>query len=185
MVRDREREGFYKVNRKKEYAMGKKMLGLLLAVGLVIPAGLASAEDAVIATGKKVKFDYTLTVGTETVETTTGKEPLAYTQGQGQLIPGLEKALEGMKVGDAKTVVVKPEEGYGLSRPEAVREFPIEKFPQGMTPAVGMILEMQDESGNSYPATVSEVNEKTVKLDFNHPLAGKELKFDVKIVSIE
>lgn len=144
-----------------------------------------SATHRAEAQAKKVKFDYTLTVGTEEVETTAGKEPLEYTPGQGQLIPGLEKAMEGMNVGESKTIVVKPEDGYGLPKAEALREFPLEKFPEAMAPQVGMVFEMQDEAGNSYPATVREIKDKIVILDFNHPLAGKELSFNVKIVSIE
>ena len=101
------------------------------------------------------------------------------------MIPGLEKEMEGMKVGETKKVVVMPAEGYGEVNSQLVREFDKSKMPADMTPAKGMILEMQDEEGNSYPAMISEVKDKTVMLDFNHPLAGKELTFDVKIVSVE
>ena len=159
---------------------------MLLVIGLVLPAGLVKAQDTT-ANGpeKKTKFDYTLTVNNEVVETTTGKAPLEYTPGKGQLIPGLEKEMEGMKPGDTKIIVVKPEDGYGNPKADAIREFPLEKFPQGMEPKVGMVFEMQDEGGNSYPATIKEIKDKVVVLDFNHPLAGKELTFDVKIVSVE
>ncbi|MBF0123470.1 MAG: peptidylprolyl isomerase [Candidatus Omnitrophica bacterium] len=159
---------------------------MLLAMGLVFPAGMVKAADTVVsASEKKIKFDYTLTVDNEVVETTTGKTPLEYTPGKGQLIPGLEKEMEGMKPGDTKTVVVKPEDGYGMPKDDGVREYPLEKFPQGMEPQVGMVFEMQDEGGNSYPATIKEIKDKIVILDFNHPLAGKELTFEVKVVSIE
>ena len=166
--------------------MKKGFVVMLLAMGLVFPAGrVKAADDAASAPEKKIKFDYTLTVDKEVVETTIGKTPLEYEPGKGQLIPGLEKEMEGMKPGDTKTIVVKPEDGYGMPKTDAVREYPLEKFPQGMEPKVGMVFEMQDEAGNSYPATVKEIKDKVVILDFNHPLAGKELTFDVKIVSIE
>jgi FKBP-type peptidyl-prolyl cis-trans isomerase 2 len=158
---------------------------ILLAAGFFLSTGFAHAEDAVIAVGKKVKFDYTLTVDKEVVETSQGKQPLEYHPGRGELIPGLEKEMLGLKVGDSKTVVVKPEEGYGLVRQDAFREFDRAKLPKDVIPQVGMVLEMQDEGGNSFPASIAEVNEKTLKLNFNHPLAGKELKFDVKVVGIE
>ncbi|MBF0620235.1 MAG: peptidylprolyl isomerase [Candidatus Omnitrophica bacterium] len=164
--------------------MGKGLLTTLAAVLFMVGAVAVHAEGQVIAKGKQVKFDYTLTVDNEKVETTEGKQPLEYIQGEGQLIPGLEKALDGLKAGDVKTVMVKPEEGYGMPDPKAVREFDKEKFPKDIVPKVGMILEMQDPQGQSYPAQVKEMKEKTVLLDFNHPLAGKELKFDVKIVSV-
>ena len=157
----------------------------VLVAAIVLPAGIVFAEDVVIGPGKKVSFDYTLTVDGQKVETTEGKEPLSYNHGRGELVVGLEKALAGLKVGDVKTVVVKPEEGYGLVRQDAFREFDRAKLPKDVIPKVGMILEMQDQSGTSYPAAISEVTDKTIKLNFNHPLAGKELKFDVKIVAIQ
>ncbi|MEI6437836.1 MAG: peptidylprolyl isomerase [Candidatus Omnitrophota bacterium] len=162
-----------------------KLLGLLLASMFCLTTGVVHAEDAVVAAGKKIKFDYTLTVDKEVVETSQGKTPLEYNPGRGELIPGLEKEMLGMKVGESKTVVVKPEDGYGLVREDAFRDFDRAKMPKDVEPKVGMVLEMQDESGTSFPAAVAEVNDKTVKLNFNHPLAGKELKFDVKVVAIE
>jgi FKBP-type peptidyl-prolyl cis-trans isomerase SlyD len=156
-----------------------------LAAGVLLSAGFAHAEDALVAIGKKVKFDYTLTVDDKLVETSKGKSPLEYNPGRGEIISGLEKELMGLKAGDAKTVVVKPEEGYGVLRADAFREFDRSQLPKGMDPKVGMMLEMQDEKGTSFPAKLAEVKEKTVKLDFNHPLAGKTLTFDVKVVSVE
>ncbi len=162
-----------------------KMLGLLLAVGFCLTTGFAHAEDMVVAAGKKIKFDYTLTVDKNVVETSQGKQPLEYNPGRGELIAGLEKEMLGMKVGESKTVIVKPQDGYGLVREDAFRDFDRSKLPKDVEPKVGMVLEMQDENGTAFPASVAAVNEKTVRLDFNHPLAGKELKFDVKVVSIE
>jgi FKBP-type peptidyl-prolyl cis-trans isomerase 2 len=153
----------------------------ILGAGFVF----AQTSDKAVADGMKVKFDYTLTVGTEQVETTKGKEPLEYVHGQKMLIPGLEKELVGMKAGDEKTVIVKSEDAYGPVRPEALREVENTKLPKEITPKVGMVLEMQDPQGNAYPAVVKEVKDKTFVLDFNHPLAGKELKFDVKIVAVD
>ena len=164
--------------------MNKFSVGLLASVFL-LSTGLVFADDAVVAIGKKVKFDYTLTVNKEVVETSLGKQPLEYNPGRGELIPGLENELLGMKAGDSKVVVVKPEDGYGLVREDAFRDFALDKLPQGLTPQAGMILEMQDEGGKSFPAVISEVNEKSIKLDFNHSLAGKELVFDVKVLAIE
>ncbi len=163
--------------------MNRKLGVLLLMLGLVFPvaSGWAAEGDA----ANVVRFDYTLTVDNEEVESTAGKTPLEYTPGLGQLIPGLEEEMAGMKAGDAKTIVVKPEDGYGLIREDALREFPLDQFPEGMAPQVGMIFEMEDDAGNAYPATVKEIRDNVVLLDFNHPLAGKELTFDVKIVSVE
>ena len=165
--------------------MSKKFMAGLVVCGMLLMPSLLRAEDAVITKGKHVKFDYTLTVDNEVVETTKDKEPLAYDQGQGMLIVGLEKQLEGMKVGEEKKVVVSPEEGYGVPEPKLVREFEKSKFPADMAPVKGMVVEMQDPQGQPYPATITEVKDTVVMLDFNHPLAGKTLTFDVKIGSIE
>jgi len=169
---------------KKEKGMKRLVLGVMVA-GLIAATTSVFAEDMVVAKGKKVAFDYTLTVDKETVETTQGKQPLEYVQGEGMLIPGLEREMEGMKAGDAKTVTVKPEDGYGTVNAQLVREFDKSKLPADMKPEKGMVLEMQDPQGNAYPCTITEVKDKSVMLDFNHPLAGKELTFDVKVVSVQ
>lgn len=165
------------------------LMGMFAGLASVFVLGTgfvhAQAADKTVADGMKVKFDYTLTVGTEQVETTKGKEPLEYVHGTNMLIPGLEKQLTGMKAGDTKVVTVRSEDAYGPVRPEALREIEKTKLPPEITPEVGMVLEMQDPEGNAYPAIVKEVKDKTFILDFNHPLAGKELKFDVKVVGVE
>ena len=163
----------------------KNLFVTVLAAVLFLSVSFAHAEDAVVAAGKKIKFDYTLTVDKEVIETSNGKQPLEYNPGRGELIPGLEKELLGMKAGQSKTVVVQPEDGYGVIRADALREFDKDKLPKDMTPKVGMSLEMQDEKGTTFSAKIVEVMDKKVKLDFNHRLAGKVLTFDVKVVSIE
>lgn len=149
------------------------------------PAKLVD-PNATIENGKKVKFDYTLKVEGQEVETSIGKEPLEYTQGEGKIIPGLEKALEGMKVGEQKTVKVSPEDGYGQPNAEAKKDFPKSTFPADFNPEKGTVIEMQDPEGNVMPGQISEIKaDGSVTIDFNHPLAGKTLEFDVKIVGIE
>lgn len=163
--------------------MRSLIMGLFVA-GVLATTVTANAEDAVIAKGKQVKLDYTLTVDGQQIETTQGKQPLEFTQGEGMLIPGLEKELEGMKAGDSKQVVVKPEDAYGMPNDQLVKEFDKAKLPEGMKAEKGMVLEMVDPQGNAYPCTVTEVKDKTMMLDFNHPLAGKTLTFDVKVAAV-
>ena len=179
------RDGMRKAKKSERIFLMRGLLALVTAAAIMLPSGRLLAEDVLVGPGKKVAFDYTLTVDGQKVESTDGKTPLSYTPGRGEIISGLEKELLGLKVGDAKTVKVKPDDGYGLVRQDAFREFDRTKLPKDMVPKAGMILEMQDEKGDSYPAAVSEVKDKTVKLDFNHPLAGKELTFDIKIVSVQ
>jgi FKBP-type peptidyl-prolyl cis-trans isomerase SlyD len=100
------------------------------------------------------------------------------------MIPGLEKELTGMKIGAEKHVTVKPEEGYGKLNPKAVQEIPKEKIPPNAL-KIGAVLVGTDKNGSPIPMTVREIKEKTVVMDLNHPLAGKTLVFDVKVVDIE
>ncbi len=155
----------------------------LLVLLVATPAG--AQPKAAIEKGSTVKIDYTLKDDKgEVLDSNSGKEPLAFTQGAQQIIPGLDKALLGMKVGDTKKVVVKPEEGYGKVDPKAEAEVPREALPEGAA-VVGTRLMARGQDGNPHPVTVKVVKDKTVVLDLNHPLAGKTLVFDIKVVSIE
>jgi FKBP-type peptidyl-prolyl cis-trans isomerase SlyD len=156
---------------------------------LYSPAHLAAAEksknDRVIKDGMMVSLEYTLkSPDGKVMETSKGREPLRYIHGQKMMIPGLEKELTGMKVGGEKHVTVKPEDGYGKINPNAVQEIPKEKIPpNGLK--VGALLAAKSPEGMVVPMTVRQIKEKTVVLDMNHPMAGKTLVFDVKVVDIQ
>ncbi len=143
------------------------------------------AADKVITKGKSVAFDYTLTVDGQVIDSSSGKQPLQYVHGSGAIIPGLEKQLEGLKVGDEKSVTVAPQDGYGMLDPNGFREVPKTNLPPNVTPKAGMVLEMKSSQGQTFPAMIAEVKAESVVLNFNHPLAGKELHFLVKIVDIK
>lgn len=136
-----------------------------------------------IKEGSKAKFDYTLTVDGKVADTSAGRGPLEYTHGAGMIIPGLEKELLGMKVGDKKTVTVKPEEGYGLVLQEAIKRVPKEAISNANELKVGDMVGASN-GGHTFRAVVKEIGEKEITLDFNHPLAGKKLVFDVEIKEI-
>ena len=136
-----------------------------------------------IKEGSKVKFDYTLTVDGKVVDTSAGRGPLEYTHGAGHIIKGLEKELAGMNVGDKKTVVVKPEEGYGLVLEEAIRRVPKTAVGGADQLKVGDMVGASN-AGHTFRAVVKEITDNEVVLDFNHPLAGKTLNFDVEIKEI-
>ena len=137
----------------------------------------------IIAIGSAVKFHYTLTVEAQIVESSVQGEPLAYVQGEGQMIRGIEKALEGMKAGEKKSFILSAEEGYGLFDPEALLEVPLEKLPEsGNVP--GSVLSVRDAEGHQMHAIVKDVRGEIAILDFNHPLAGKILEFDVEIIEV-
>ena len=162
-----------------------KILFFICVFALGIGVSPSRAEAPKVENGKKIKFNYTLKVEGQVVESTEGKEPLEYTHGEGQLIPGLASQLEGMHVGDQKTVVVKPEDAYGQVNPEAIQELPKTSFPADFKPKEGMVVELKGPEGDVLPAVIMEIKDQTIVLNFNHPLAGKTLEFDVKIVSIE
>ncbi|MDT7044287.1 peptidylprolyl isomerase [Candidatus Nitronereus thalassa] len=147
---------------------------------------LAQAPQALtISHGKEVSLEYTLRLeDKKIVDTNVAAEPLVFTQGSMQIIPGLEKRLEGMAVGQEKQVVVTPEEGYGPVNPQAIIEVPKEQLP-GDSLKVGQVLEGQDPTGKPMYAKVTEIRDKTAILDLNHPLAGQTLYFDVKVLNIK
>lgn len=112
---------------------------------------------------------------------TEGREPLSVTLGQGALIPGFENGLIGLSVGDTKTIEIEPEDAYGLVNEEAFVDVPKDKVPENVE--VGMMLQTFGPAGVSV-VKVLEINEESVKIDANHPLAGKKLIFDVEVVSL-
>ncbi len=142
-------------------------------------------ERMTIANGTNVSLEYTLKLEDQTVvDTNVGAAPLTYTHGSNDIIPGLEKALSGMKVGESTQVVVPAEEAYGGVDPGAIQEVPKEKLPPDAL-HVGAQVHGKDDSGGPLQALVTEVKDQTVVLDFNHPLAGKTLYFDVKVLDIQ
>lgn len=134
-----------------------------------------------IEEGVEVCFTYTLTVEGEVLESNAGQEPLVYVQGDGQLLPALEAALAGMSAGDTKTVNLAAANAYGEFSEAAFQEVPLERVPVEAR-VVDATLQSQGYAG---PIRVAEIRDNTVVLDFNHPLAGKDLKFDITIVDID
>ena len=160
-------------------------LSIGLAFGMAEAQSKQGAENPAIESGSRVELEYTLTDGGGTVlDSNTGKEPLAFTQGRQQIIPGLERALDGMHAGDKKTVTVKPADAYGEVDPAAFTEVPKERIPAEAL-KVGTVLVAQNQSGERRSVRVAEVKESTVVIDLNHPLAGKTLVFDVKVLRVD
>ncbi len=137
-----------------------------------------------ISTGKEVTLEYTMKLDDQSVvDTNVGAEPLKVTQGNHEVIPGLEKALEGMAVGEKKKVTVAPKEAYGPVDPTAFQEIDRKMVP-AEAQKVGMQLEGKTTDGRTVFPRVSEIKPSTVVLDFNHPLAGKTLHFDIKVLNV-
>lgn len=136
-----------------------------------------------IAAGSKVSIHYTLTVEGAVVDSSTGREPLEYVQGQGMLVPGIEAGLAGAEAGEKRHVKVAPDQGYGELHPELLIKAPREALAHLTDLAVGMVVQGEGPDG-PFRAVVREVGEKEITLDLNHPLAGKTLEFDVEVVSV-
>ncbi|MDB2550196.1 peptidylprolyl isomerase [Porticoccaceae bacterium] len=132
-----------------------------------------------------VSFHYSLTDDEgQQLDSSAGKEPLAYLHGAGNIIPGLENALTGKAVGDSMTVAVSAAEGYGEVQQELIQDVPRTSFQGVEQIEVGMQFEAQTGQGGSVPVTVTAVTDETVTVDGNHPLAGKNLNFDVSIEAV-
>lgn len=137
-----------------------------------------------VSNGKQVTLEYTLKLDDQSVvDTNVGGEPLKVTQGRHELIPGLEKALEGMATGEKKNVTVDPPEAYGTVDPKAFQEVNLNMVPADSR-KVGTQLEGKTADGRKVFPRISEVKNETVVLDFNHPLAGKTVHVDVKVLDV-
>ena len=163
------------------------LFAVFAAVTVSAPARAAEkpTKGAAVADGKTVKVNYSLTVDGKVVDSSKGREPLEFKEGAHQMIPGFEKALMGMKAGQKKSFTLKPEEGYGKINPKAYQEVPKSQLPKDMTPEAGMTLMAQTKDGQKIPVRIKEVKKDSVVMDFNHPLAGKTLKFDVEVVDVK
>ncbi len=131
----------------------------------------------------KVHYKGILSDGTE-FDSSAGREPLEFTIGEGMLIPGFENAVEGMAPGESKKVVIPAEEAYGPYIKELVADFDKNEFPPDINPEVGTQLQIEQDNGGTTLVRVIDVTESKVTLDANHPLAGKDLIFDIELVEI-
>ena len=140
---------------------------------------------AEVQTGDTVAIHYTGTLldGT-TFDSSDGREPLSFEVGSGQIIPGLDTALPGMKVGETKSVHIACVDAYGPINPALRQAIPREGIPADIPLEPGTQLQMQTPDGHPLPVIVTQVDDATVTIDANHPLAGHDLKFDFELVSI-
>lgn len=142
------------------------------------------SEDLKVQDGQVVSMEYTLHVDGELLDTSEGREPLQFVTGKGNIISGLEREMIGMGVGDSKNVVVAPAEGYGEHDEKAYMDVARNQFPEQIPMKIGTELQVRNQSGQPMYARIENVEDESVRLNFNHPLAGKELHFDVKVVGL-
>ncbi len=140
---------------------------------------IEKVEDGVV-----VSMEYKLTVDGQVLDSSDEAGPLQFLAGYGNIIPGLENEMMGMKIGESKEVTVQPADGYGEFDEEAFMDVPRSEFPADMKLEEGLELHVTDEDGEHRAAYVTKFDDKTVQLDFNHPLAGAVLNFYVKVIAL-
>ena len=144
-----------------------------------------SGANMKVGKDKVVLMHYTLKNDAgDVIDSSDGADPLPFLQGHGNIIPGLESALEGSKVGDKLDVSIEPEEGYGERMKDAIQEIPSSALQGVDEVKVGMQLQSQDKDGNAFLVSVTKIEDDKITVDGNHPLAGQTLHFSVSIESI-
>jgi peptidylprolyl isomerase len=135
--------------------------------------------------GNTVTVHYTGKLADGTVfDSSEGNDPLQFTIGAGEIIPGFEEAVLGMNTGDSKTAEIPVEQAYGSHRPDMIVEVDRNQFPEDLQPEIGQQLQIQQPTGEMIPVVVTDVSDATVTLDANHPLAGEDLIFDIQLVDV-
>lgn len=138
-----------------------------------------------VKSGDTVSIHYTGTLDDgSTFDSSAGRDPLQFTVGSGQVIPGFDTAVTGMTVGEKKTVTIPSDQAYGPAHPEAIQAIPRENIPDEIPLEIGLQLQAQSPQGQPIPVTVTEITETEVTLDANHRLAGKDLTFALELVQI-
>lgn len=135
--------------------------------------------------GDKVKIHYTGTLADGKVfDSSEGRNPLEFTLGKGEVIPGFEAAVIGMNAGESKSAQIPAEEAYGQHREELIMEVEKKQVPEDLNPEVGQSLQLKRGDGQEITVMITEVGEEYITLDANHPLAGKDLTFEIQLVEI-
>ncbi len=159
------------------------MVGALLSV--VLCAAWVEGGKLMIKEGRKVKFDYTLVVEGQEIDSSLGQYPVEYRHGDGKILPGLAAELEGLKEGDEKTVILNPEEAYGQPDPQAIKELPKAILSKDDKGKVGAVVSLKTQSGRTIRGIILQIKENTFIVNFNHPLAGETIQFNVKILQVQ
>jgi FKBP-type peptidyl-prolyl cis-trans isomerase SlpA len=146
-----------------------------------------ASKPALIGPGSKVCLHFTVSLEDGTIAETTrdDNEPMEFVIGDGTMIQGLELALYGLKAADKQTLTIEPKLAFGYHDPENIHKMSRDEFPKDMQLAKGVIIEFNTPAGDEVPGMILDVGESEVEVDFNHPLAGHEITFDVEILSVK
>lgn len=136
--------------------------------------------------GTRVTLHFALRIpGGETIDSNFEREPATFTVGDGSLLQGFERALFGLHAGDHQTLLIKPEQGFGQRNPNNIQEIPRTQFDDRLELSEGLVLSFADAQNTELPGVVRNFNDQVVTVDFNHPLAGRDVEFEVAILRIE
>lgn len=142
-------------------------------------------SDILIAPGTVVTLNFSLALEDGTVvDSNLDEEPVTFTVGDGNLLPGFEKAMLGLQAGDERELLITPENGFGMPNPTNQQEVPRSDFPDDIELSVGLVLSFSDAQNTELPGVIKEIGDEKVMVDFNHPLAGRSLVFSIKIHSV-
>lgn len=142
-------------------------------------------HDIVIAPGTIVTLNFSLALEDGTVvDSNLDEDPVTFTVGDGNLLPGFEKAMLGLKPGDERELLITPENGFGMPNPSNQQEVPRRDFPEDIELSIGLVLSFSDAQNTELPGVIKEIGDEKVLVDFNHPLAGRSLVFSIKIHSV-
>jgi FKBP-type peptidyl-prolyl cis-trans isomerase SlpA len=143
-------------------------------------------RDLAVGPGTKVTLHFALRLQDgEVIDSNFERDPATFVVGDGNLLPGFEKAIFGLTEGDKKTLTISPEQGFGQRNPNNMQEFPRSEFSSDIELREGLVLSFSDAQKTELPGVVSHFDENVVVVDFNHPLAGRDIVFDVAILKIE
>lgn len=174
------------VLRNKKTIKSINVSTVLLLISILFFGCYGKGEKMVAQKGNKIKVHYKgmLTDGT-VFDSSFNREPLEFVLGEGVLIPGFEKAVEGMELNEEKLVEIPSNEAYGEIDTNLIVELSLASLPEDFTAEVGEVIQLQDQSGGIVPGAIIEVGEENIKVDLNSPLAGQDLTFKIKVVGIE
>lgn len=146
----------------------------------------ATMNDLTIGPGTRVTLHFSLALDDGTlVDSTLDREPAVFDVGDGSLLPGYEKALFGLRSGDHSRFDMKPEDGFGQHNPSNIQRLPRKDFDMGLDLEPGLVLSFADANRAELPGVIVELDDETVTVDFNHPLAGRDITFEVTILAVE
>jgi FKBP-type peptidyl-prolyl cis-trans isomerase 2 len=160
------------------------MATVLLFGGAAESTEVKNEEVKMVSDGNMIKVNYTLTVDGEVIDSSKKGSPLEFKVGSKQVIAGFESAVIGMKMGEKKSFQVVPDQGYGPENPRAIQSVTKDQLPADPKPEVGMALHAKTATGQKLSGRITEIQDDIIVVDFNHPLAGKTLNFEVEIMEI-